>query len=37
MKEKDIITCGILQINVNEKIENIDSLGNYENCVILYK
>ena len=37
MRGKDIITCGILQINVKDKIANIDSLGNYENCVICIK
>lgn len=33
-KSNDNICCGILQINEKEKIANIHSLGNYENCVI---
>lgn len=36
-KTNDNICCGILQINEKEKIANIHSLGNYENCIICVK
>ena len=35
MKSKDVVSCGILQMNKQEKIANIDSLGNYENKIKL--